>query len=174
MHTQRTVLESIGNTPLVELRSVVPKGRLASGFVRGRNVRADVGRWVSRPCLPHERIVMPLLFSYGTLQQEDVQLALFGRALAGHKDQLVGFELSLLRIEDPVFVRTSGKSHHAIVRSTGNAEDRVDGTVFEVTQHELERADEYEPAGYKRVAARLASGGHAWVYVDGRSAAETS
>src|SRR5947208_16513952 len=26
MHTQTTVLEAIGNTPLVELRSVVPKG----------------------------------------------------------------------------------------------------------------------------------------------------
>jgi hypothetical protein len=29
---------------------------------------------------------MPLLFSYGTLQQENVQLATFGRLLYGQKD----------------------------------------------------------------------------------------
>ena len=40
---------------------------------------------------------MPLLFSYGTLQQEDVQLATFGRLLQGQKDELLGFEQSLVR-----------------------------------------------------------------------------
>ena len=33
---------------------------------------------------------------------------------------------------------------------------------------ELASADAYEPAGYKRVSARLASGRHAWVYADVR------
>ena len=49
---------------------------------------------------------MPLLFSYGTLQQEAVQLSTFGRLLHGHPDQLVGFEQSLLKIDDPEFVAT--------------------------------------------------------------------
>ncbi len=35
---------------------------------------------------------MPLLFSYGTLQQEDVQLSTFGRLLQGQRDELLGFE----------------------------------------------------------------------------------
>ena len=43
---------------------------------------------------------MPLLFSYGTLQEEDVQRSTFGRLLHGTRDELPGFEQSLARIED--------------------------------------------------------------------------
>jgi len=111
---------------------------------------------------------MALLFSYGTLQQEAVQLSTFGRSLQGQPDELVGFEHSLLRIEDPQFVATSGKAHHAIVRFNGRSDSRVKGTVFEVTDRELADADQYEPAGYKRITARLASGKQAWVYADAR------
>ena len=107
---------------------------------------------------------MPLLFSYGTLQQETVQIATFGRPLRGHPDVLVGFELSTLTIEDPAFVATSGKSEHAIVTFTGNGEHRVTGMVFEVTDGELASSDAYEPAGYARVQGTLASGKLAWVY----------
>ena len=39
---------------------------------------------------------MPLLFSYGTLQREDVQLTTFGRRLSGTRDELVGYESSLV------------------------------------------------------------------------------
>ena len=34
---------------------------------------------------------MPLLFSYGTLRQEDVQMLTFGRRLIGRRDELPGF-----------------------------------------------------------------------------------
>ena len=34
---------------------------------------------------------MPLLFSYGTLQQDDVQRATFGRLLTGQRDTLPGY-----------------------------------------------------------------------------------
>jgi hypothetical protein len=111
---------------------------------------------------------LPLLFSYGTLQQEAVQMSTFGRALQGRPDELVGFERSLLEIEDPEFVATSGQAHHAIVRFNGRDDSRVSGTVFEVTDAELESADRYEPGGYKRIRARLASGRVAWVYAAAR------
>jgi gamma-glutamylcyclotransferase (GGCT)/AIG2-like uncharacterized protein YtfP len=107
---------------------------------------------------------MPLLFSYGTLQQPQVQMSTFGRLLDGQPDALVGFEQSLLAIEDPEFVATSGKSHHAIVTFTGRDDSRVGGMVFELSDSELASADEYEPAGYTRIAATLASGKQAWVY----------
>ena len=113
---------------------------------------------------------MPLLFSYGTLQQDAVQVSTFGRRLRGQPDELVGFEQSLLEIEDPNFVATSGRSHHAIVRFSGKSDSRVRGTVFEVTDGELVRADRYEPAGYTRISVMLASGKQAWVYADARSA----
>jgi gamma-glutamylcyclotransferase (GGCT)/AIG2-like uncharacterized protein YtfP len=107
---------------------------------------------------------MPLLFSYGTLQQEAVQLATFGRTLRGEPDELVGFEQSLLKIEDPEFVATSGKAYHAVVKYTGHVNSRVRGTVFEVTDGELAKSDAYEPEGYVRVTAQLASGKEVWVY----------
>ena len=116
---------------------------------------------------------MPLLFSYGTLQQENVQLSTFGRLLHGHQDELLGFEQSLVKIEDPQVVATSGKTHHANVTFNGRNDSRVSGTVFEITDAELAAADQYEQvAAYKRVVAMLASGKQAWVYVDSRSARE--
>lgn len=113
--------------------------------------------------------MIQLLFSYGTLQQRDVQLATFGRALQGTADQLVGFQRSMVKIEDPEVVKTSGKRHHPIVQQTGIAQDRVAGTVYEVTNDELAHADDYEVSDYKRVSAPLLSGRTAWVYVDART-----
>lgn len=109
---------------------------------------------------------MPLLFSYGTLQDEHVQLSLFGRTLVGRKDCLLGYDQALARVENSEFTRTSGKTHHSILRPVCSDAVQVEGTALEVTEAELERADKYEPVEYKRVLARLASGGQAWVYVD--------
>ena len=107
---------------------------------------------------------MPLLFSYGTLQYEDVQRSTFGRRLDGSPDELVGFALGTIEVDDPDFVATSGKARHAIVRHTGRVADRVPGVALEVTVAELALADGYEPAGYLRIATTLASGREAWVY----------
>ena len=84
---------------------------------------------------------MPLLFSYGTLQQDAVQTATFGRVLAGAPDELVGYAKETIRIEDADVVAKSGKADHPIVVHTGWGEDRVAGTVFEVTDDDLERID---------------------------------
>ena len=113
---------------------------------------------------------MPLLFSYGTLQRQDVQLSTFGRLLEGAADELVGFEQALFEITDPEFVATSGKSHHAIVRFNGRGDSRVRGMVFELSDSELASADTYEPAGYTRIPTTLASGKHAWVYAAAQDA----
>lgn len=110
---------------------------------------------------------MPLLFSYGTLQQDDVQLAAFGRLLKGERDELPGFEPSLVKIEDPRVAAAFGRTHHANVTFNGRNDSRVSGTVFEITAAELTAADRYEQvAAYKRIAAVLASGKQAWLYVD--------
>jgi gamma-glutamylcyclotransferase (GGCT)/AIG2-like uncharacterized protein YtfP len=108
---------------------------------------------------------MPLLFSYGTLQQEDVQLSLFGRRLQGDRDELPGVERSSVRIEDPQVVAASGETHYANVAFNGRSDSRVSGTLFEISDAELAAADRYErSAAYERVAATLASGKQAWVY----------
>ena len=118
---------------------------------------------------------MPRLFSYGTLQQENVQLATFGRRLRGAPDSLVGFRRTMFEITDPEVIRTSGKTHHPMASYSGDASDQVPGMVFDVTQEELEQADRYEtdPA-YRRVLTRLLSGVDAWVYADARTQPEAA
>ena len=110
---------------------------------------------------------MPLLFSYGTLQQEDVQRATFGRRVRGERDELVGFEPSQLKIADPQVVAETGLTHYANIVFNGRPESRIAGVVYEVTEAELDAADEYErDADYRRIIVTLASGKEAWVYLN--------
>jgi len=53
-------------------------------------------------------LAMPLLFSYGSLQQPEVQRSTFGRLLHGEADELPEFEPSLVQIEDVRIVAASG------------------------------------------------------------------
>jgi hypothetical protein len=109
-----------------------------------------------------------LLFSYGTLQLEAVQMATFGRRLAGSSDALRGFELVSLTIEDQTVVAISGTARHTMARFTGRASDVISGTVFAVAPDEIQNADKYEMAAVKRVAVVLQSGIRAWAYVEAR------
>jgi hypothetical protein len=115
-----------------------------------------------------------LLFSYGTLQLEAVQMATFGRQLAGTPDVLEGFELVSLKIEDQAVIAVSGKAHHTKARFTGRASDLVSGVVFRLTPDEIQCADKYEVSAVKRVGIVLQSGVRAWVYVDVRYATSDS
>ena len=110
-----------------------------------------------------------LLFSYGTLQLERVQLATFGRQLVGVRDALPCFTLESLTIHDANVIEISGKSEHTIAKFTGRESDLIPGTVFELTAEDLENADKYEVADCARVRVTLSSGRRAWVYLDGRS-----
>lgn len=106
------------------------------------------------------------LFSYGTLQTESVQLSTFGRRLSGSRDALAGYRLQMIKIEDQDFVAASGAEYHRTLEFTGNVSDLVEGTVFSVTQQELERADAYEPDGYQRIRVKLRSGTEVWLYLN--------
>ena len=106
------------------------------------------------------------LFSYGTLRQLNVQLAIFGRALDGQFDVLAGYRVSPLEITDPGVITTSGTAHHTIARETGDPLDEVPGIVFSITRAELTAADAYEVEDCERVTLRLASGIDAFVYVN--------
>ncbi|MDQ2947310.1 MAG: gamma-glutamylcyclotransferase [Acidobacteriota bacterium] len=108
------------------------------------------------------------LFSYGTLRQRNVQLAIFGRALDGQADVLPGYASSSVILTDPGVIATSGTSNHTIVHETGDPLDEVPGIVFRITPAELAAADAYEVADYKRVTVRLGSGIDAFVYIDAR------
>ncbi|MEA3081679.1 MAG: hypothetical protein QOD54_1347 [Sphingomonadales bacterium] len=105
------------------------------------------------------------LFSYGTLQQREVQLATYGRELSGAPDVLAGYRLTPLAISDPRVVSLSGKAVHSIARATGDPNDRIPGMLFEISEAELAAADAYEVALYSRTQVRLESGRSAFVYV---------
>ncbi len=106
-----------------------------------------------------------LLFTYGTLQFAEVQLDTFGRLLESEPDVLPGYTTDYVEIEDQRVVDVSGASVHPVLRRTGSAVDKVVGRVVRLTSAELEAADEYEVALYRRVEETLASGRRAWVYV---------
>ncbi len=105
------------------------------------------------------------LFSYGTLQQEDVQRASFGRLLDGHRDTLPGHRRDWVTITDPDVIATSGSNRHPLVAPSADPDDCVDGSAFTITTEELAAADLYEVDDYSRVLVRLASGVDAWVYL---------
>ena len=107
---------------------------------------------------------MELLFSYGTLQLESVQTQTFGRLLQGTKDTLFGYLLDEVRITDAAVLNASGKEFHPILKYTGNNQDTVEGTIFEITPQELSQADEYEVDDYIRITGDFKSGNTAWIY----------
>ena len=109
---------------------------------------------------------MPLLFTYGTLRLQDVQLATFGRFVRGEQDEIVGAERVMITVDDPDVVAATGRPEHADLRFNGKASARVAGTVLDLTDAELAEADKYELlARYRRKEVTLASGRSAWVYV---------
>ena len=107
---------------------------------------------------------MEHVFSYGTLQNENVQIANFGRKLFGKADILEGYVVDNIKITDERVIRESGTAIHPILKQTGNTNDTVAGTVFELSDTELAQADDYEVSSYHRVSATLKSGITCWIY----------
>ena len=130
-------------------------------FVRIRSSLADS---VLKAIMSAEELTTETLFSYGTLRQEEVQLATFGRKLKGQPDALVGYILSITQIRDQSFASKNG-AHQRTLQFTGSASDVVEGVALALTRQELEQADEYEPDDYERIRVRLRSGLDAWVYL---------
>ncbi|MFM2482185.1 gamma-glutamylcyclotransferase family protein [Celerinatantimonas sp. YJH-8] len=109
---------------------------------------------------------MEMLFSYGTLQLENVQKETFGRLLTGTKDVLLGYVLSEIRIKDQDVIQKSGTDIHPILKYTGINSDQVEGTIFQITEDELHQADTYEVDEYTRIKGNFKSGISAWIYAD--------
>jgi hypothetical protein len=105
------------------------------------------------------------LFSYGTLQDEKVQIELFGRLLPGSGDVLKGYKVSTIEIRDESFLSKGEQPFHLIASRSKNGKDFIKGTALEIMEEELVLADEYEPENYKRIVVVLESGKKAWIYV---------
>jgi gamma-glutamylcyclotransferase (GGCT)/AIG2-like uncharacterized protein YtfP len=104
------------------------------------------------------------LFSYGTLQKDTVQLKLFGRLLTGTKDILESYKAISIEIKDELFLSKGEEKYQRIATPSKDKKDKIEGTVFEVSEKELLHSDTYEPGDYKRVKVILVSGKEAWIY----------
>lgn len=105
------------------------------------------------------------LFSYGTLQKTEVQIVLFGRILTGQKDQILGYSLKFLEINDSGVLEKSNEKFHPILEFTGDPNHKIEGTLYEITSEEILKADEYEVDDYIRIETRFASGKVGFIYV---------
>ncbi|GAA1836180.1 gamma-glutamylcyclotransferase family protein [Agromyces salentinus] len=110
------------------------------------------------------------LFSYGTLRLPHVQRETFGAELPTAPDALVGWRIGVLRITDAAVLALSGEAEHPILEPTGDPDDRVEGSVLQLTPSQLAAADRYEVDDYVREPVALESGLDAWVYVAAGSA----
>lgn len=106
-----------------------------------------------------------LLFSYGTLKLEGVQLHNYGRKLKGKEDSLLGYKLENLEIKDASVIENSKINIHPIAIKTANKNDKIKGVVFEITGEELRQTDKYEVSDYKRVLETTELGSKVSVYI---------
>ena len=106
-----------------------------------------------------------LLFSYGTLQLEKVQLENYGRTLKGEWDRLKGYRFDKLKILDATVIAKSQLEFHPIAVESKSDTDFIEGTMFEITDSELVETDKYEVGDYQRIQETFESGKKAWVYV---------
>ena len=81
------------------------------------------------------------LFSYGTIQNEDVQEKILGKRLKGERAVLTGYVLGQ--------VYADGGFYPCIFLSE-KYDKHVFGTVFEVSEKDLKKLDEYESEAYRR------------------------
>jgi len=95
------------------------------------------------------------VFTYGTLQEKDVQLGVFSRPLIGFEDELHSFRIAKEKVA----------GQYPTIEFTKNQDDRIKGKVYTLTPTELNKADRYEGQAYKRQEIELISGKKAWVYL---------
>ena len=106
-----------------------------------------------------------LLFSYGTLQLEKVQIENYGRILKGERDRLIGYKIENLQITDSTVLSKSQLEYHPIAVKSTNNDDFIEGMIFQITDTELAETDKYEVSEYHRILETFESGKKAWIYV---------
>ncbi|HII72451.1 TPA: gamma-glutamylcyclotransferase [Candidatus Woesearchaeota archaeon] len=129
------------------------------------------------------RLGLELVFVYDMLKDPEVQMREIGRVCTSTPDRIDGMYLDevlideerhLIAKDDPKYLpigaliflqRVMRLAVPAGINSI-STDTHINGVVLELTQPELEKLDEYETAAYDRRQAVLASGRHAWVYME--------
>ncbi len=106
-----------------------------------------------------------LVFSYGALQNEELQRSVLGRVFPSEAAILPGFHADYAEMADPRFAELTGTSIHAVLRRTDDPRDKVIGKVFRLTEDELDAADQFQVLMFRREQVVLEGGRTAWVYL---------
>ncbi|KAF2332611.1 gamma-glutamylcyclotransferase family protein [Flavobacterium daemonense] len=104
---------------------------------------------------------MEKLFSYGTLRSKQIQMQVFNKVLTGTADQLLGYKLKSLQIEEEF-----GMADYVVAVASENPSEIIHGVVFNVTVADLAKVDLFESNAYRRVQVTLKSGTVAWIYME--------
>jgi gamma-glutamylcyclotransferase (GGCT)/AIG2-like uncharacterized protein YtfP len=104
---------------------------------------------------------MEQIFSYGTLRSKEIQMKVFNKILTGTPDQIIGYKIKDLQIEEEF-----GMEDYFVATPSENPSDTIDGIVFNVTSADLTKADLFESNAYKRTQITLKSGITAWIYLE--------
>lgn len=104
---------------------------------------------------------MEQLFSYGTLQSKEIQMQVFNKLLNGTPDQVTGYKLKDLKIEEEF-----GMTDYFVAMPSENTSDCIQGIVYTISAKDLAKADLFESNAYKRVQIKLKSGITAWIYIE--------
>lgn len=94
---------------------------------------------------------MERLFTYGTLQDPDVQMRLIKRHVPMTPARVYGF------------ARHTDLSPYPVALPA-DADSFIDGLVMDVTREELAHITVYEGAGYNRIRVTLDNGEEAWIF----------
>ncbi len=105
------------------------------------------------------------LFTFGTLQDPDIQRAVFGTVIEGTKDVLEGYIIDHIEYREQDDNLLSGPRRYLAIEPSENSSEFIPGIVIELTEDQLDRADAYEGPAYARIKVVLASGRMSWVYV---------
>lgn len=106
---------------------------------------------------------MEQFFSYGTLRSKEIQMRVFNRILNGTHDQLLGYKLKDLQIEEEFGI----EDYHVAVASE-NSTDTIKGILFNISSDDLAKIDLFESNAYKRIQVTLKSGTVAWIYTENK------
>ena len=102
------------------------------------------------------------LFSYGTLQDEEIQMELYGTVLLGIEDAIKGFVLKSITLTD----QFGNKKDYLIGDYSGRKDDIVKGIVYSISEGQLALTDFYEGPSYKRISVVSENGRECWLYVE--------
>lgn len=97
-----------------------------------------------------------ILFSYGTLQNKNIQEREFGQTFKKlGSDSVVGFGLKSIKIESEFYpIATYKKSSN------------IPGSILEIPDILVYKVDMYEGHGYKRIMVKTSGGISCYMYVE--------